>query len=73
MFVVTKCVIECVMIWHVLSNLCITTCNDRAFPLSLIILLIVMDGMCNLINNLTECDYMACPFSLKVSLNVMTL
>ncbi len=54
------------MIWHVHINLCMTTCDDRACPLSLIILLIVMNGMSNLTNNLIECDYMACPFSLKV-------
>jgi hypothetical protein len=66
MFVVTKCVIECVTIWHVHTNLYMTTCDDRACPLSLIILLIVMNGMSNLTNNLIECDYMARPFSLKV-------
>ncbi len=66
MYVVTKCVIECVMIWHVHTNLYMTTSNDRACPLSLIILLIVMNGMSNLINSLIQCDYMACPFSLEV-------
>jgi len=66
MFVVTECVIECVMIWHVHTNLCMTTCDDRACPLSLIILLIVMNGMYNLTNILIECDYMACLLSLKV-------
>jgi hypothetical protein len=66
MFVVTKCVIECVMIWHVHTNLCMTTSDDKACPLSHTILLIVMNGMYNLTNSLIECDYMACPFSLKV-------
>jgi hypothetical protein len=66
MFAVTKCVIECVMIGHVHTNLCMTTCDDRACPLSLIILLIVMNGMYNLTNSLIECHYMACLFLLKV-------
>jgi hypothetical protein len=42
------------------------TCDDKACPLSFIILLIVMNGMFNLTNSLIECDYIACPFSLKV-------
>ncbi len=66
MFVVTKHVIECVMIWHVHINLCMITCDDKACPLSFIILVIVMNGMFNLTNSLIECDYIACPFSLKV-------
>ncbi len=43
-----------------------TTSDDKACPLSHTILLIVMNGMYNLTNSLIECDYMACPFSLKV-------
>jgi hypothetical protein len=44
-------------------------CDDRACPPSLIILLVVMNGTCNLIITFIEYDYMESPFSLKVWLN----
>jgi hypothetical protein len=49
--------------------MCMTACDDRACWLSLIILLIVMNGTCNLNINFIEYDYMACLDSLKVWLS----